>query len=68
MAGKVINTPFDAITYRITGGAMAFHWEPGPGLREDSYQRALASKLTGAGLEFERQKLFEVAAFFRPRK
>jgi GxxExxY protein len=42
MAGKAISTPFDAITYKIIGCAMAVHRELGPGLREDSYQRALA--------------------------
>lgn len=60
MAGKVISTPFDAITYKITGCAMAVHREMGPGLRENSYQRALANKFTEAGLAFEQQKLFEV--------
>ncbi len=60
MAGKVITTPFDTITYKINGCAMAVHRELGPGLREDSYQRALANKLTDANLAFEQQKLYEV--------
>jgi GxxExxY protein len=60
MVDKVISTPYDAITYQITGCAMAVHRELGPGLREDSYQRALANKLTDAGLNFEQQKLYEV--------
>lgn len=60
MTGKVISTAFDALTYKITGCAMAVHRELGPGLRENSYQRALAGKFTDAGLAFEQQKLFEV--------
>ena len=60
MAGKVISTAFDALTYKVTGCAMAVHREFGPGLRENSYQKALASKLTDAGLGFEQQKLYEV--------
>lgn len=60
MTGKVVSTSFDTHTYKITGCAMAVHRELGPGLRENSYQRALASKLSDAGLTFEQQKLFEV--------
>jgi GxxExxY protein len=60
MAEKVIITPYDAVTYKITGCAMAVHRELGPGLREDSYQRALANKLSDAGLSFEQQKRYEV--------
>jgi GxxExxY protein len=57
---KKIVTPFDAITYKVIGCAMAVHRELGPGLRENSYQRALANKLNDAGLAFEQQKLYEV--------
>lgn len=60
MSGKAVSTPFDGLTYTITGCAMAVHRELGPGLRENSYQRALAGKLTNAGLSFEQQKLYEV--------
>jgi GxxExxY protein len=56
MVNKVKTTPYDAITYRITGCAMAVHRELGPGLREDSYQRALANKLIDAEIAFEPQK------------
>lgn len=45
MVGNVKSTPYDAITYKVTGCGMAVHRELGPGLREDSYQRALANKL-----------------------
>ncbi len=60
MADSFVTTPYDAITYKINGCAMAVHRELGPGLREDSYQRALANKLSDAGLAFEQQKLYEV--------
>jgi GxxExxY protein len=39
---------------------MAVHRELGPGLRENSYQRALANKLMDAGLGVEQQKLYAV--------
>lgn len=60
MAGKVISTPYDAITYKIIGSAMGVHRELGPGLRKDSYQRALANSLSEADLAFEAQRLYSV--------
>lgn len=57
---KVKSTPHYAITYKIIGCAMAVHRELGPGLREDSYQRALANELGDCSLAFEQQKLYEV--------
>jgi GxxExxY protein len=60
MNNKVVSTPYDTVTYKIIGCAMAVHKELGPGLREDSYQRALANKLTDACIVFEPQKLYEV--------
>ena len=38
MKANLITTPYDALTYHITGCAMAVHRELGPGLRENSYQ------------------------------
>jgi GxxExxY protein len=61
MAEKVISTPYDAITYKIIGCAMAVHRELGPGLREDSYQRALANHMVDASLSFEAQKLYSIS-------
>jgi GxxExxY protein len=58
--GNKIQTPFDDLTYRIIGCAMAVHRALGPSLREDSYQRALQLSLQEAGLGFEPQKLFAV--------
>ena len=60
MTGKAISTPFDNITYKIIGGAMAVHRDLGPGLREDSYQRALANKLIDSSLSIEAQKRYSV--------
>ena len=60
MTGKTIATPYDATTYKIIGSAMAVHRELGPGLRENSYQRALSNALSEAGLAFEEQKLYEI--------
>ncbi len=39
---------------------MAVHRQLGPGLREDSYQRALANSLSDAGLSYEAEKFFSV--------
>lgn len=60
MEKKLKSTPYDGITYKIIGCAMAVHRELGPGLREDSYQRGLANKLKDAGLAFVEQQLYEV--------
>ena len=60
MGQKYLKTPFDAITYKVNGCAMAVHRDLGPGLREDSYERALAMKLGDAGIAFEKQKHYEV--------
>jgi GxxExxY protein len=60
MPSYPLKTPYDELTYRIIGCAMAIHRRLGPGLREDTYQRALDVALTEAGLAFEPQKLLEV--------
>jgi hypothetical protein len=39
---------------------MAVHRKLGPGYREDTYQRDLATHLTESHLEIEEQKLYEV--------
>lgn len=57
---KLISTPYDAITYKIIGCAMAVHSKFGPGYRENTYQRDLAVHFAEAGLSFESQKLYEV--------
>ena len=60
MPGKLIETPYDALTYQVIGEAMAAHRSLGPGCREDTYQRDLEARFTGKGLAFEPQKLLEV--------
>lgn len=60
MANKMIATPHDAITYTVIGCAMAVHRDLGPGLRENSYQKALENKFTDSSVAFESQKLYSV--------
>jgi len=59
-ASKRITTPYDDLTYKVIGCAMAVHRALGPGYREDTYQRDLASHLSASNLSFESQKLYEV--------
>jgi len=60
MTSKYIQTAYDQLTYRIIGCAMAVHRNLGPWHREDTYQRALETRLAEAGLAFEPQKLLSV--------
>jgi GxxExxY protein len=57
---KLIRTPFDELSYEIIGCAIASHNKLGPGLREDSYQRDLESRLAEKKIPFEAQRLYEV--------
>ncbi len=67
MPDKAITTPYDTITYKIIGCAMAVHRELGPGLREDSYQRALENSFSGASLQYAGQTLYSVYAGPKPQ-
>ena len=60
MANEVIKTPYDTLTYKIIGCAMAVHRDLGPGLRENTYQRSLANHLSEAALSIEEEKLYSV--------
>ncbi len=60
MPKSIVTTPFDAITYKIIGCAMAVHRQLGPGLREDSYQKALGNYFSDSGFSFEAERLYEV--------
>jgi GxxExxY protein len=60
MSGKLVKTPYDALTYDIIGAAMAVHRQLGPGYREDTYQRDLEAALSASGLACVAQKNFEV--------
>lgn len=57
---KLVNTPYDDLTFKVIGCAMAVHRKLGPGLREDTYQRDLEVHFAEAGIAFEAQKLYEV--------
>jgi GxxExxY protein len=57
---KRIVTPYDELTYKIIGCAMAVHRSLGPSHRENVYQRDLQEHFVRAGLAFEPQKLYEV--------
>jgi len=60
MTSKVINTPYNDITYKIIGCAMSVHRELGPGLRENTYQRSLANFLSEASITFEEEQLYPI--------
>jgi GxxExxY protein len=60
MPDKPLTTPYDTLTYKIIGCAMAVHRELGPGLRENSYQRSLANYLSDVGLSFLQEKPLSV--------
>lgn len=57
---KRITGPFEDVTYRIIGAAMAVHNELGPGLKESMYHRALGMELEKKGLPFELERDVEV--------
>jgi GxxExxY protein len=57
---KLVQTPYDKLTYQIIGCAMATHRELGPGYRENTYQRDLALRFASAGLLVHPQKRLEV--------
>lgn len=60
MENKLVQTPYDKLTYQIIGCAMATHRELGPGYRENTYQRDLALRFASAGLLVHPQKRLEV--------
>ena len=50
----------DPLTYRIIGCGVEVHRELGPGLLEQSYERAFCIELTEAGLSYTRQLVVPV--------
>lgn len=50
----------DELTDKIIGAAIAVHRAIGPGLREQSYQAALAMEFLALGLQFDRERILEV--------
>jgi GxxExxY protein len=56
----LIKTPYDEITYKIIGCAMATHRALGQGYRENTYQRDLELRFRECGLACVPQKKLEV--------
>jgi GxxExxY protein len=54
--GKKVKGPYEDITYKINGAAMAVHRRLGPGHKEEVYQQALELEFAETGLNFEPQK------------
>ena len=50
----------EELSGQIIGGAIAVHKAIGPGLKEQSYQAAMAMDLMALGLEFQREPVFRV--------
>jgi len=63
--GKV-QTPYDELTYKILGLAMAVHNDLGPGFSEEIYQRAMALGMTDDGVLYDRE--FPIELTFRGQK
>jgi phosphoribosylamine--glycine ligase/phosphoribosylaminoimidazole synthetase len=57
---KVVKTPYDDLTYLVSGLAMKVHDELRPGHKEKFYQRRLAELCREAGLQVELEKRVEV--------
>lgn len=53
---RKVTAPYEDLTYRIIGAAMAVHSRIGPGQKEAIYQRALEEQFCQADLSFEPQK------------
>lgn len=60
-----VETPYDALTYKLIGFSMDIHNELGPGLPEDIYKNAISLLLTENGIAFELEKTVPVS--FRGR-
>ncbi len=60
MAGRYVKTPYDTLTYKIIGDAMAVHRQLGSGYREDTYQRDLEVRFTASRLAYVAQKNIEI--------
>ncbi len=60
-----VETPYDALTYKLIGIAMAIHSELGPGLPEELYKNAVSLLLAENNIAFERERV--VSVLFRDR-
>lgn len=54
------SVPYQDLTYRIIGAAMRVHGSMGPGLKEEHYQRALATQLRDKGLAVSEEFYVEI--------
>ena len=50
----------DDLAHTVIGAAIEVHRQLGPGYLESVYEEALCVELTGQGIQFERQKQFDV--------
>ncbi|MDP2949174.1 MAG: GxxExxY protein [Chloroflexota bacterium] len=55
-----VEGPFEDITFKVIGAAMAVHNALGPGLKESAYHHALSLELEKASLSFEEEKPVEI--------
>jgi len=55
-----LSDDLEALVHDTIGCCIEVHREPGPGLLESIYARAICLELTAAGIAFEREKTFPV--------
>lgn len=58
-----IQTPYDEVTYKIVGLAMAVHRELGPGFPEEMYQKAMILAMAAEAMSYESE--FQIPVVFR---
>ena len=58
-----IETPYDALTYRIIGLAMKVHNELGPGFPEEFYQKAMEILMKAEKVPYDRE--FPIEIYFQ---
>jgi GxxExxY protein len=56
-----IQTPYDELTYKIIGLAMAVHRELGPGFPEEMYQKAMILAMAAEAMSYESELQIPVA-------
>jgi len=57
---RLIETPYDGLTYKIIGCAMGLHRSLGSHYKENIYQKGLEARLSEAGLLFVAEQPIEV--------
>ncbi|MBM4425427.1 MAG: GxxExxY protein [Chloroflexi bacterium] len=61
-----VQTPYDALTYKIIGLAMTVHRELGPGFPEEVYKRAMMVAMNAEIMTFDRELRIDIE--FRGQK